>query len=603
MLQGDEWSLADVCSLGRFLYIAPSIKPKQISSARTPLHRPCWIHSGFTVLILSFTAFHCAGQAPPAGGPPDTTPPAVTATYPEQGATSFDDTKLSLEFSEYVDRRSVEESIFISPTLGSLEFDWSGREVEIHFDKALAKNVTYVVTVGTDVIDVRARNRMAQSFTLAFSTGSSIDSASLSGRVFDAKPEGVTVYAYKLNNRLPDTLNPSTRKPDYLTQTGNDGSFRLEHLAWGSYRLYAVRDEFKNLLYDPQTDLIGMASRDFSVDPSSPSVGDIQFRLTMEDTAAPFLANARAVNRNLAEARFSEALYEPDISRVAFTILDTTSDRPLGVRDVFYLSLSPASLQIVTDDQDSTHEYRLTVTHLRDTAGNTIRPTSNAVVFQGSSLPDTIPPMMIVSNISDSMRNVPYNVDLDVRSNEFVSESSFETGFRLLDSLKRNVSGRLSWSNPAMAKFRPAVPLLPLAWYSVNVVLDSVKDYWGNRRRDSVFTRNFQTIDWRKLGSIRGRLSDPLANTGGPIIVSVKRISDAATQTQRFDRTGDFTFENLEEGLYRLEGFRDTDTNGVYTYGAPFPYMASERFTVYPDTIKIRARWPVEGVVLQFKKN
>jgi len=173
-------------------------------------------------LCCSVTSFFCAGQILPPGGPPDLTPPKILETSPVPGSLSFQGETISLTFDKYVDKTSFQQSCFISPPAGRLTYEWSGKEVEIRFGDTLRNSTTYVLTVGTDVKDTR-NNRLAEAFSLAFSTGNSVDSASVSGKVLDPKPEGVMIYAYRLNRMNPDTLNPSHTLPDYLTQTGNGG--------------------------------------------------------------------------------------------------------------------------------------------------------------------------------------------------------------------------------------------------------------------------------------------------------------------------------------------------------------------------------------------
>jgi hypothetical protein len=48
-------------------------------------------------------------------------------------------------------------------------------------------------------------------------------------------------------------------------------------------------------------------------------------------------------------------------------------------------------------------------------------------------------------------------------------------------------------------------------------------------------------------------------------------------------------------GSYTIELYRDEDGNGRFNYGGILPFQPAERFWIYPDTIKIRARWPNEG--------
>jgi len=505
-----------------------------------------------------------------------------------------------LEFSEYVDRRSVEESIFISPDVGPLEFDWSGTEVEIIFQRPLKENTTYVVTVGTDVLDVRNRNRMAESFSLPFATGSVIDSASLHGKVFDAKPEGVTMFAYALDARLADTVNPATLKPDYATQSGSDGTFKLEYVAPGRYRLYAVRDQYKNLLYDPQVDQIGMPTGDFDVREGREHLSGIQFQLTREDTTPPFVLRAEAIHKNLVNVRFSESLDESTIVLTAFSLRDTLTQGRIALHDAFYNPRATNIVHIRCDDLDSARTYQVIVDGVRDTAGNLINPRAKTAVFQGVSFADTARPVVTLAQIQDSMRNVAYDVVFDVTVDEAIRRDSFEKGFRLLDSTGLQLKGNFFWWNSSAVRFTPERPLNSLAWYAVQIQLDSVQDVAGNRYIDSVMVRRFQTIDWRRFGSITGRVEDPLGEDCTMFVFAVS-VTDktAAPIVRKVDRSGNFTFEYLMEGQYVIQAFCDRDGNERYSPGKSYPFVPAERFAAYPDTIKVRARWPVEGVVVR----
>ena len=62
-----------------------------------------------------------------------------------------------------------------------------------------------------------------------------------------------------------------------------------------------------------------------------------------------------------------------------------------------------------------------------------------------------------------------------------------------------------------------------------------------------------------------------------------------------------FLFPLLAEGEYRLKAFQDVDGTGVFNSGKPFPFAPAERFAEYRDSIKVRARWPIEGVLIKMK--
>lgn len=145
---------------------------------------------------MIFGIIKCANQLPPPGGEPDRIPPTIVEVYPPDGTINFDDNYFEIEFSEYVDKRSVTEAIFISPFIeGSLDYSWTGTSLEVTFPEKLKDNVTYTITIGTDVVDLNNKNRMAQAFTFSFSKGDKIDRKNISGKVYGKKKEGIFIYA------------------------------------------------------------------------------------------------------------------------------------------------------------------------------------------------------------------------------------------------------------------------------------------------------------------------------------------------------------------------------------------------------------------------
>ena len=557
-------------------------------------------------------ALRCAHQGSPSGGPVDKIPPEIIRVYPEKHTLHYRDSKLAIEFSKYVDRRSVEGSIFISPSLGALAFDWGGKDVEIGFAGSLRDNTTYILTVGTDVVDMRNRNRMANAYSLAFSTGDHIDSGTVAGRVLDAKPEGVMVFGYRLNDMNPDTLDPSHSEPDYLTQTGKDGSFVLGYLKLGRYRLLAVRDEYKNLLYDKQTDEYGTAQFDISLSADKPLLRGIQFKITREDTTVPFLSNARALDRNHVLLRFSKQMDTSGADYNNVSMFDTTSGEGIRVVDLSFVPRSatptgevvqPSEAELVTADQDSLKMYRVTVRGFKDTDGNPLREHLATCLFAGSSVPDTIKPAVSFMNVSEGSKNLLRGDSIQIRFSEPIQISRFSGGFALVDSGGKVVRGKLIWRNSMAVTFVPESLFAFGMPYKISVVLDSVVDAAGNAYRDSTRTVKFRAIDESLLGSIRGTVLVDSAVVTGSIVVIAAPISrnDARLRQLILARPGEFAFDELQEGKYVLSAFNDADGNGIYSFGKPFPFKAAERFTLYPDTLKVRARWPLEGVGIHFR--
>ena len=541
----------------------------------------------------------CAGQAPPPGGPVDTVPPAIIRTVPDTNAVRITDNTIELEFSEYVDRRSVEESIFISPPVGGLEFDWSGREVAITFHDTLRRNTTYVVNLGTDIIDKQAGVRMVEGFSLAFSTGDSIDRGAIAGKVVDEKPEGVMIFAYLLNDIDPDTLNPAKRRPDYVMQTGKDGKFVISNLAMGSYRLLAVRDEYRNLLYDVQADQYGVLSRGILLTPATLRVSNAWFLMAREDTTRPFVSNVQPLNRSHVRVRFNEPIDSVSFISGNFFLTDTLTSVPVGISLRFQIPSARDAVDIITTAPlDSSATYRLSVEGLSDTAGQTIDPLNASLVFAGLGTVDTIRPGLRIPAFADTTFGYPLHRPLEIMFSEPVDTALAVKGIRIIDAQEQDVATDLGWLSPIRLLARPKKVFPANTFYEIRVAMDSVRDFSGNAYADSLLVLKFRTFDLKKAGEIEGLAKDGDDSGKGPLYVTATGVGFSWQERIRLGAPGSFRFGNLPEGRYLLSLFRDADSSGRYSSGLPFPFQFSERFLMGSDTIKVRARWGVEGVSL-----
>ena len=80
------------------------------------------------------------------------------------------------------------------------------------------------------------------------------------------------------------------------------------------------------------------------------------------------------------------------------------------------------------------------------------------------------------------------------------------------------------------------------------------------------------------------------------IVVEAKQVEDQnLSYTQVLEDYGTYSLQSILPGRYLVSCFIDTDGDGVYDYGNPFPFQPSEPFAVLEDTVKVRSRWPNEG--------
>jgi len=192
--------------------------------------------------------FGCANQLPPSGGEDDTSSPKVLKIFPLPNSLNYSGNSISIEFDEYIDRRSFKDALFISPKpMGELNYNWSGKKVEIEFPNNLLKNTTYTFVVGKGLKDIR-NNSITAPIQFAFSTGVSIDNGKINGKVYAQKSDNLMIFAY-INKGINDSLmNPINKFPDFFSQVNENSQFYFNHLPQGKFRLFALKDNNKNLL-------------------------------------------------------------------------------------------------------------------------------------------------------------------------------------------------------------------------------------------------------------------------------------------------------------------------------------------------------------------
>ena len=211
-------------------------------------------------LILGSLMFPsgCANTTtPPSGGPKDTIPPVITKISPLPGATNVNvhNTKIRFTFNEYVKIKDA-NGIFLSPPVEKRpKAVIRGKSVEVTFESDLDTNTTYTLDLTGAIVDNNEGNPFP-GYTLVFSTGSRIDSLCMTGLVQDCNSlmpmKGVTVMLYKDHADSAVFL----RRPVAAARTDDWGFFSIRNIQDTLYRVFAVKDENNNNLYDPETERV-----------------------------------------------------------------------------------------------------------------------------------------------------------------------------------------------------------------------------------------------------------------------------------------------------------------------------------------------------------
>ena len=564
------------------------------------------IRTSLLVVLIS----SCAVPVAPTGGPPDSTPPTLVSSRPENGATSVTAREIELVFSEPVDPQSISRAVSLTPEPGGpLEIDVRAERVRIGLPESLRATTTYILSIDNNLRDIRnvAINR---PITVAFSTGDAIDRGELGGRVIratDGQPAaGIDVFLYS----TPDSSLYSGA-PLYRTQTGRDGRFTFVYLRDTTYFAVAVADANGNRRLDAgeRLGVPPQPSLRASIVDSTESGAERPWVISVYDPARPDVDRVRASGASLLVVRFSEPVRILDHSAGGLTVTDTVRGLDLSAEIIFQADAAPSrDVGVLLADTLQPGEYRLTGEFaVADSAGNrpALLPDDGSAVFSAPEgltdpevrvtafLPDTsatapssgpASPVSPVASSQDSPIVLWPGTTAGLRLNRPAADSVLERMTAVVDTSGMPVD--LPHTRVGSSVLFPA-PEGREAPFQLRVTgeltgADSAAVLWYRRALRS------------DLGEIAGVVDVP-KNAEGPVIAELYRaatISDAPIGRVAVDETGRFLFDRLPGGLsYRLRLYVDADTNRTWTPGRPVPYSEPEPVIWYEGSEPVRARW------------
>lgn len=245
----------------------------------------------------------CANIQSPTGGPKDKRPPKLLSSIPPSNEVNYKGLTVLLTFDEDVKLNSPREEIIISPTLGKdIEYSVKGNKVFITPKIKWKDSTTYSILFREGIQDITESNT-PPNLKLAFSTGTYIDSLSITGTVTDAL-EGTSKGKITVAIYDQDTFDIFTDAPSYFTMTDKRGIFRLENIRTGIYKVYAFDDENKNLKVESRNEMYGFLSTPLKL---TEDIDTINVRLVQLD-ARPLKLNVIRNVGNVTRIRFSKNL-------------------------------------------------------------------------------------------------------------------------------------------------------------------------------------------------------------------------------------------------------------------------------------------------------
>jgi hypothetical protein len=527
-------------------------------------------------ICIVLCCVRCAQITPLTGGKKDDAAPKALAYKPDNASLNFTAKVIEVQFDEYIVLKDVSNQFIITPQTKEMpEIEASGKKLRITFKEALLPNTTYKLAFGNAITDLNESNTL-QNFEYIFSTGATIDSLKLAGRIFtatDQKPASqVLVGLYKAD--AVDSI-VYKEKPLYISKTDEAGKFSFSYLPDSKFKLIGIRDQNKNLLYDGSEEQIAFLNEPVSTNDSV----SLSLLLFKEVPAKSFIKKSFQAEFGKAYVIFNKG--QNDITGVrAKGMVDYAQNKSGDTLTVFYADKFDTLLTFINHGVQRTDTVLI---KLPSADSYKKRPPLNKYIFQ-SNISSTLPfyalptidlnyPVEATSLYSDKMLLI-----------EKVDTSTHQLPFTILKD------------TGMIASFQMKADFKPDADYTLTILKDALAS--KTQRTNDSTTYKFKTTSPEDYAQLNLKILLPakenyiiqLLNDKEQVVnETVIELSLTSTSEKMLG------YKNLNPGNYFVKVVEDANKNGLFDTGDYFLHKLPEAIFVNPSPIKLLAGWEIEN--------
>jgi len=555
----------------------------------------------FIIIISS-----CAKISPLDGGYKDTLSPVLIYSDPKNHSINFKEKVFSFEFDEIIDASELSQKLIISPYLNNTpELKFKKNNLLLTFDSSFTENTTYILNFADGVKDITEGNP-AKNTKLVFSTGNKIDSSFVSGFVLDPlKNEFIDGALVVLYNKK-DSLGLFNKKPLYFSFSNKDGSFLIENIKSGEYKMYSFIDENESFVAEAKNEAFGYVPNSLKLDSF---VSNINISLFKENPQKLKLDRKR--ERGLVyELTYSKYIKRVNIYTKDFINYSLNDNNLLR----FYKdSLKNDSTFVVIEAFDSLQEK--TIDSLFVSFGKESKRVSKlSHQLKTSNRNDLDDTLLLNFSFSKPINNKLFSFS-------FYLDTVFYTGPYYSKSIwnknKTKNKTKVYLNQNAISLFVDSLGNKALGdslVYEKDSIYTLFKNYYKNLKKDRVFfvvpRGSIVSIEKDTLNKIEknflfrgkdfyGSVSGSISGLGNNIIIQL--ISEDLSRTYKNKKLNNvFYFNKVEPGKYYIKIIKDNNKNNKWDYGSILKDVGSEEIIYYKEKIEVRSNWTIEDLIINF---
>ncbi len=535
----------------------------------------------YSLFIIHYSLLiSCSQQIPPTGGKKDKIAPKLLSSIPYNQQTNYTGKSVELFFDEYIVTENLQQKLQITPDAGEYEVKLQPASLKLIFKKPLEKDNTYSLAFGDVVKDFSEKNPV-KNLRVVFSTGSKIDSASVSGKIRDSQNGKPILDALVGLYKNSDTLNPEKTKPTYFTRTDSAGLFSIENVRPATYQLIAIDDRNRSMTYNIKNERIGYKEDSIRMKPST-QISDVILDLYYVKNQPPKARNGTS------RINYYTFNYDKGLEKINIKFVNSADSIP-------YFQPSPTEIQFFnTKNKKDTIQVKTTVTDssglvleaiqkikFRDSKGNTKDIAKDKETFKAIITPtesEEIDPLSINYKLVFNKPIEKYELtQIKMYSDSTKAETLTEANFKW-----ENHHSTLSINRDFKAKKELKIIIPKGTFISVeNDTLTAIKVKIKVKEED-----NYGTIIGKVLGS---KSSIGMANV-------IVELMDNNFKVVKTSNKADFQFNFVKPNEYYLRVIEDLNNNGKWDSGDYKTKKQPEKIRFYPEIIKLRKNFVLDGL-------
>ncbi|MCH1432659.1 MAG: Ig-like domain-containing protein [Flavobacteriaceae bacterium] len=521
---------------------------------------------GLNILLLGgllLTTVQCAKRASPTGGPRDSLPPVLINASPKLNTVFFDKEEFNLTFDEYVTLKDISKQLIISPPLSSSQYKvypvtGASKKVTLKLLDSLLDNTTYTFNFGESIIDFNESNPSSY-LTYTLSTGATIDSLYIKGRVTDAfereTERYISLQLYPVDSIYKDSVI-FTEKPLYVTSTLDTTIFRFQNLRAGKYAIIALEDKAGNYFFDQNIDKIGFVDRLIEL----PQDSLLDFRLFQEKANffwdKPYFINEHHIALAYYGEREDESYKMVSQVPESFESL-VTQNRETDTLDYWFRGAELDSLQFEFNIKDSLQ--------------------IKTVYFKNPT-PDSL---VVDKNTSGSLRLLE---KFELKTNLPITEvNSEQVKVTNIDTLPVPASLKIQENYD---RITVDFEVIPNDRYEITLLPNALVDFWGNTNDTLVYRTSTKKIE--DYGNIFLRVQHQSPH---PYIIELLKGDEVFRRYDTPLEGGNYSFKLLDAAKYRVRLIEDANQNKKWDTGNYLEKIQPEQVIYYWKEIDVRANW------------